>query len=501
MRILDHGDLLLKIEGVSKTFPGVRALDGVDFRVRKGTIHALLGENGAGKSTLMKVLLGIYTPDSGSITFKGQTVQISNTHQALKMGISMIHQELSPFLDMSVGDNVFLGREPMRKMPGFVNENEVMKRTQELFGSLGFFGISPKSLMKDLSVAQMQLVEIAKAVSYNADLIIMDEPTSALSETEVKSLFKIICSLKKKGIAVIYISHKLEEIFEIADEISVLRDGKNTGTDIVKNLDRQKLIQMMVGRELKELFHKEKTSIGEVVLEVKDLGKEGLFKDINFKLHRGEILGVAGLMGSGRSEIFETIFGVRGKYSGCIYKEGKQIRIRNSRDAIKHKIALVPEDRKIMGLMLCLSIRMNISISHLNKLSRFSFIKASKEKSRCNELSKSLQIKAESLETITSTLSGGNQQKVVLAKWLLTAPDILIFDEPTRGIDVGAKSEIYSIMIELAKQGKSMIIISSELPEVLGVSDRIIVVHNGRLTGELSREEATQEKIMDLASI
>ena len=497
---MENLEYILEIKGIKKAFPGVQALDGVDLLVKKGKVHALVGENGAGKSTLMKILLGIYSFDSGTIKYRGKFVHFANTHQALSHGLTMIHQELSPVLDMTVEDNVFLGREPSSKIAGLVNSKEIHKKTIELFNTLEFKGISPKSIMKDLSVAQMQLVEIAKAVSYNAELIIMDEPTSALSEAEVEALYKIIYKLKKQGIAIIYISHKLEEIFKIADEVTVFRDGRYIGSDLVENLSRETLIQMMVGRELKDFYNKEKAKIGETVFEVKNLSKEGVFKNISFKLHKSEILGVAGLMGSGRSEIVETIFGMHGVYEGDIYKDGKKIKIKRPMDAIKNKIALVPEDRKGLGLFLILTIKYNITISYLKHFSKLLFIKEKKEKAKSEEIAKLLRIKAASIDSITNTLSGGNQQKVVLAKWLMTLPDIIFFDEPTRGIDVGAKAEIYNIMIDLAKQGKSMIMISSEMPELLAMSDRIIVVHNGKITGELSREEATQEKILDLAA-
>ncbi len=497
---MNQNNYLLKVQGIYKSFPGVKALDGVDLVVKKGQVHALVGENGAGKSTLMKVLLGIYRADKGTIHFKGNAVEIESIHQALHLGISMIHQELSPVMDMTVADNVFLGREPIKPITRFVDKNAICRRTKELFETLDFKGITPRALMKELSVAQMQLVEIAKSVSCNAELIIMDEPTSALSEAEVEALFRIIRSLKAKGISIIYISHKLDEIFNIADEISVLRDGKYIGTDHATNLSREKLIQMMVGRDLSNYYHKEKTAIGDIGFEVKNFTKENLFQDISFGVHRGEILGIAGLMGSGRTEIVETIFGMRGMYDGEILKDGKNITIKQPRDAIKNRIALVPEDRKELGLILILSIKYNISISYLDHFSNLFFVKEKQETARSSEISKKLRIKSKSLDTITSTLSGGNQQKVVLAKWLMTLPDVLIFDEPTRGIDVGAKAEIYNIMSELAKEGKCIIMVSSEMPELLGISDRIIVIHNGQITGELSRDEACQEKILDLAA-
>lgn len=498
---MNSEEYILQMKCISKEFPGVKALDGVSLNIKKGTVHAVIGENGAGKSTLMKILIGIYQPDQGEILYKGKAIKISNSHEAIKLGISMIHQELNPVLELSVSENIFLGREPLNRITGFVSEKELFSKTQELFETLDIKGISPKSKMKSLSIAQIQMIEIAKAVSYNSDLIIMDEPTSALTEAEVTTLFNIIVSLKAKGIAIIYISHKLDEIFKISDEITVMRDGQYIDTVKTENVTREKLISMMVGRELKDFYRKQATEKGEVALEVRNLTKEGLFKDISFKVHKGEILGIAGLVGAGRTEIVETIFGMRGSYSGEIYKDGKRIFIRNERDAIKNKIALATEDRKALGLVLCLPVRHNISMAWLKMLSKFSLVQTKKEKNICEELVKTLRIKLTNIDCSTNTLSGGNQQKVVLAKWLLTSPDVLILDEPTRGIDVGAKAEIYGIMVDLAKQGKAIIMISSEMPELIGMSDRIIVVHDGAITGELSREEATQEAIMGLASI
>ncbi len=490
---------ILKLTGIEKIFPGVKALNGVCLEVERGCVHALMGENGAGKSTLMKILTGIYTADQGKIFFKGKLVHINNPHHAMSLGISMIHQELNPVTEMTVGDNIFLGREPINKITRLVDSKQIFQSTMDLLSKLDITGIAPGMRMKDLSVAQMQMVEIVKAVSFNAELIIMDEPTSAISVAEVETLFRIIKSLKEKEISIIYISHKLDEVFSISDKVTVFRDGEYIGTEDTEKLDKDKLIRMMVGRDLNDLFHKEKIIPKEVFFELKDFTNEKYFKNINLKVHRGEILGLAGLMGAGRTEIVETVFGMRGQYRGEIFKNGRKINISSPGDAIRNKIALVPEDRKNLGLFLGLSIKENISIAWLKKFSKLLWVRTRRENIQCKELAGKLKIKTPDLNRITNILSGGNQQKVVLAKWLMTVPEVLIFDEPTRGIDVGAKAEFYNIMVELAREGKAIIMISSEMRELLGMSDRILVVHNGRITGELASHEATQEKVLELA--
>jgi inositol transport system ATP-binding protein len=497
---MSANEFVLQMKNISKNFPGVKALKNVSIDVRKGTVHAFMGENGAGKSTLMKILTGIYCADEGEIYLNGKLVQINNPHQAITLGISMIHQELSPVLEMKVSDNIFLGREPVNKITGLVDAKKINEDTQKLFETLNIKGTSPQKKMKDLSIAQMQMVEIVKAVSQNANLIIMDEPTSAITETEVNTLFKIIELLKEKGISIIYISHKMDEIFTIADEVTVLRDGEYVGTDNIKNITKEKLISMMVGRNLTNLYPKRKVNMGEVVFEARHLNKAGLFKDISFELHKGEILGIGGLMGAGRTEIMESIIGLRNLDSGEIYKDGLKLVIKNPHDAIMNKIALAPEDRKLLGLFLCHSIKQNISISNLDMISKMCFIDGKSENVQCGQFLESLRIKAKKLATIVNNLSGGNQQKVVLAKWLFTSPDILILDEPTRGIDVGAKAEIYNIIGQLVENGKSVILVSSEMPELISLSDRIIVLHEGVITGELKGEKIEQEKIMRLAS-
>ncbi|WP_341472335.1 sugar ABC transporter ATP-binding protein [Fonticella tunisiensis] len=487
------------MKNISKTFPGVRALNNVQLKVKKGTVHALMGENGAGKSTLMKILIGMYRPDGGTIKFKGKEVKFKSTHDALQAGISMIHQELSPVPYMTIAENIFLGRESLYKKTFWVNDREMERKTEELLKQLEI-SLNPKMKMKELSTAYTQMVEIAKAISYNSELIIMDEPTSAITEREVEHLFKIIEWLKKKGVSIIYISHKMDEIFKIADEITVFRDGSYVDTCSVKNITKEKLIEMMVGREITQLFPKEEAEIGKVLLEIKNFTRAGKFYDINLKVRKGEILGLAGLMGSGRSEIMESLFGVVKADKGEIYIKGKQVHINSPADAIKHKLAFLTEDRKISGLFLPLSVKDNMYISSINNYIEKLFINSKKVNKDCEEEVKLLNIKTPGLDQIVNNLSGGNQQKVLIARWLLTDPDILILDEPTRGIDVGAKAEIHRLMSKLAKQGKAIIMISSELPEILGMSDRIVVMHEGKITGELTRKEATQEKIMSYAT-
>ncbi|TDT56505.1 monosaccharide ABC transporter ATP-binding protein (CUT2 family) [Fonticella tunisiensis] len=494
-----HAEYVLEMKNISKTFPGVRALNNVQLKVKKGTVHALMGENGAGKSTLMKILIGMYRPDGGTIKFKGKEVKFKSTHDALQAGISMIHQELSPVPYMTIAENIFLGRESLYKKTFWVNDREMERKTEELLKQLEI-SLNPKMKMKELSTAYTQMVEIAKAISYNSELIIMDEPTSAITEREVEHLFKIIEWLKKKGVSIIYISHKMDEIFKIADEITVFRDGSYVDTCSVKNITKEKLIEMMVGREITQLFPKEEAEIGKVLLEIKNFTRAGKFYDINLKVRKGEILGLAGLMGSGRSEIMESLFGVVKADKGEIYIKGKQVHINSPADAIKHKLAFLTEDRKISGLFLPLSVKDNMYISSINNYIEKLFINSKKVNKDCEEEVKLLNIKTPGLDQIVNNLSGGNQQKVLIARWLLTDPDILILDEPTRGIDVGAKAEIHRLMSKLAKQGKAIIMISSELPEILGMSDRIVVMHEGKITGELTRKEATQEKIMSYAT-
>jgi inositol transport system ATP-binding protein len=488
---------VLSMEGISKQFPGVRALSDVQLRARKGMVHALMGENGAGKSTLMKCLIGIYAPDSGTITFKGERLNITNTHYALSKGISMIHQELSPIPQMTVAENIYLGREPIA-WNGLVDMGKMNRMTTELLERLQI-KIKPTAKMCDLSIANIQLAEIAKAVSYNSDLIIMDEPTSAITEAEVEGLFRIIRSLKAQGCAIIYISHKMDEIFKITDEVTVFRDGQYISTDPTADLTEGKLIEKMVGRTLTDMFHKETTDMGSVFLDVQDLSGKG-FRNVSFQVKRGEILGLAGLMGAGRTELMEGLFGVTRTHGGSIKVNGKAVTIKSPADAIRSGMALLTEDRKLTGLYLNASVRENMFIANINRYLLGPFVHFGKIAKDCEKMRGLMRIKTPSLMQIIKNLSGGNQQKVLIARWLLTEPDLLILDEPTRGIDVGAKSEIYRLMTEFVRSGKAIIMISSELPEVLGMSDRIMVMHTGDKVGELSRAEATQEKILQMAT-
>jgi inositol transport system ATP-binding protein len=490
-------EFLLSMTGVNKNFPGVCALDNVQLKVRRGTVHALMGENGAGKSTLMKCLVGIYLADSGEIVFKGEKISVPNTRYALSRGISMIHQELNPIPHMTVAENIFLGRET-RTWYGLVDMRAMNQRTHELLDRLGI-KLDPAKKMVDLSIANTQLVEIAKAVSYDSDLIIMDEPTSAITESEVKVLFKIIRSLKEQGRAIIYITHKMDEVFEIADGVTVFRDGKYVSTDPTSALTREILISKMVGRELTDMFHKEQAEIGETVLEVKCLsGKK--FHDVSFSVKRGEIFGVAGLMGAGRTELLEAVFGVKRPQSGEVFINGKKAEIKSPADAIGLGLALLTEDRKLNGLFMNAMVRDNMTIANMKKYVRALFVDFRQIIADCERMRDQLRIKTPSLAQLIKHLSGGNQQKVLISRWLLTGPKILILDEPTRGIDVGAKAEVHRLMSELTREGKTIIMISSELPEILGMSDRIMVMHEGGKTGELSRAEATQEKILHLAT-
>lgn len=491
-------EYVLEMEGVSKSFPGVKALNNVQLRVRKGTVHALMGENGAGKSTLMKVLIGMYPMDSGTIVYKGQPVTIDKTETALKMGISMIHQELSPVPYMSVAENIFLGREPCNRM-GVIEKKQMLTQTRKLLADLNL-DIDPSALMKNLSMANTQMVEIAKAISYDSSVVVMDEPTSAITEREVEHLFEMIRALKSRGVAIIYITHKLDEVFKIADEITVFRDGKHVATVPAVETTRDSLISMMVGRELTNLFPKEQVPIGEVMLSVRNLTRQGKVYDVSFDLRRGEILGLAGLMGAGRTEVIEGIFGIAKIDSGEIFIGGQKVEIKAPSDAIQHGMALLTEDRKLTGIMGALPVRDNMVIASLAGYGRAGVLNLHLINQICDQEKTRLDIKTPSMEQLIRNLSGGNQQKVLVSRWLLTTPDILILDEPTRGIDVGAKAEIHRLMSLLAREGKAIIMISSELPEILGMSDRVLVMHEGHLTGEFDREDATQENILRAAT-
>jgi len=491
-------EYILQMSDISKSFSGVRVLNKVKLDVKPGEVHVLIGENGAGKSTLMKILIGMYTKDEGRVVYKGNEINLHSTAEALDLGITMIHQELSPVLEMTVAENIFLGREYLNSSK-LVDQKRMRQESQQLFDEIGISDINPASKMKELSTAQVQMIEIVKAVSHKADLIVMDEPTSSLTDNEVEKLFAIIRKLTTNGVAIIYISHKLDEIYAISDSITVLRDGDYIATRATKELPREELVKLMVGRELTDLYAKSDNRTDEVVFEVKNFTNKELFKDINFQLHRGEILGLYGLVGAGRSEIVETIFGMRGKYEGEILVNGKTAEIKTEKDAIENGIALATEDRKGTGVFLGLPIRNNISMVWLKNLcNKLGFVRRAEEKKVTAEFASKLKVKAASDMNNVGTLSGGNQQKVVLAKWLLTDPEVLILDEPTRGIDIGAKVEIYKIMEELTAQGKSIIMVSSEMPEIMGMSDRIVVIADGEQRGIIDKENFSQVRIMSL---
>ena len=489
---------ILQMKGISKRFPGVQALDRVDLEVYSGEVHALVGENGAGKSTLMKILAGIYSKDEGHILLDGQEVAFNDPLEAQQHGISVIYQEFDLAQNLTVAENLLLCREPANWL-GLIRRNEFYRKARESLDTLGI-QLAPDVLVSRLKVAERQMVAIVKALSLNAKIIVMDEPTSALSEHEIDLLFQIIANLKAQGVAVIYISHRLQEISEIADEVTVLRDGRLVGSKPVAEMSTEQIVSMMVGRELEDFFRKEQADIGDVILEVENLRWNGLVHDVSFQLRAGEILGFAGLVGARRTETARLIFGLEKKDEGSIYVNGKEAAINTPADAINLGIAYVPEDRKTQGLILKWMLSENITLPQLEKVSRRSWIDFQAEERVAQEYVSSLDIKTPSTRQQVMYLSGGNQQKVVVAKWLMSNPRILILDEPTRGIDVGAKSEIYALMSKLAKQGLGIILISSELPEVLGMSDRIIVMREGRITGELDRGTATEEKIMGYAT-
>jgi len=494
--------LVLEMQNVVKVFPGVRALDGVNLQVRTGKVHVICGENGAGKSTLMKVINGTYQADEGEMYFEGTVVGKHSVQDTMQMGIAMIYQELNPVMDMTIAENIYLGREP--KKGGFVEFGKMYSDTQQLLDQLSIpFDAHQK--MREISIAGHQLVEIAKAISMNAKVIIMDEPSSAIADAEIEVLFEQIAMLKAKGVAILYITHKMDEIFRIADEITVIRDGQWIESGPADEYDANKLVAQMVGREIKNIFPKEEDiPIGEVVLEVRDLTQEkaegGRFKNISFQLRKGEILGFSGLVGAGRSEVMRAIFGLDSFTSGEILIDGELVRIKNTTDAIHAGIAMVSEDRKGYGLVLERDIKENISLATLRHFKKCGLLDDKEIVKRSNEMVELLNIKIANLDVKAETLSGGNQQKAVLAKWLVGDVKIMILDEPTRGIDVGAKSEIHKLMCKFARQGMAVIMISSELPEVLGMSDRVVVMQEGRIRGVLERNELTQKRIMKLAT-
>lgn len=498
---VERGEYVLIMDSITKSFPGVKALDGMSIKVRPGTVHCLVGENGAGKSTLMKVLSGAYTPDSGHIYFKDEELRGKSTMETLNMGIAMIYQELNPIKDMTLAENVFLGREQQpsgRSGRYFVDFKRMYRETQELFDRIGF-KYDPHAKMSSLSVAGMQQIEIAKAISRNASLILMDEPTSAITDREVEMLFKQIAELKATGVGIVYITHKMDEIFTIADDITIMRDGKWIESGPASDYDQEKIISLMVGRTITEVFPKMTVPIGDKVLSVKNLSGKG-FRNVSFTVHQGEILGIAGLVGAGRTEIARALFGLVRYTSGEIFIEGKPVSIQNVRDAINHGIAMVSEDRKQEGLVLQRSVRENTSLANLAKFAPGFILNGKKESEVVSDMIDLLRVKTASMNEPVQNLSGGNQQKVVISKWIMGDLKVLILDEPTRGVDVGSKSEIHKLMCELASRKLAIIMISSELPEILGMSDRIIVMHEGNMRGELPGSEATQESIMNIAT-
>ncbi len=491
---------VLEMENISKEFPGVKALDNVQLKLKPGTVHALMGENGAGKSTLMKCLFGIYEKNSGKILLDGVEVNFKSTKEALENGVSMVHQELNQVLQRNVLDNIWLGRYPMKGF--FVDEKKMYNDTINIFKDLDI-KVDPRKKVADLPIAERQMIEIAKAVSYKSKVIVMDEPTSSLTEKEVDHLFKIIKKLKESGVGIVYISHKMEEIKMISDEITILRDGKWISTNDVSKISTEQIISMMVGRDLTERFPKKDNKAKEMILEVKNLTalNQPSIQGVSFELYKGEILGIAGLVGSKRTEIVETIFGMRPKEHGEIVLHGKSVKNKSPEDAIKNGFALVTEERRSTGIFSMLDVAFNSVISNLDRYkNKFRLLKNKDIEKDTKWIVDSMRVKTPSYSTKIGSLSGGNQQKVIIGRWLLTEPEVLMLDEPTRGIDVLAKYEIYQLMIDLAKKDKGIIMISSEMPELLGVTDRILVMSNGRVAGIVKTSETNQEEIMELSA-
>ncbi|MBP3505252.1 MAG: sugar ABC transporter ATP-binding protein [Lachnospiraceae bacterium] len=494
------GQTVLEMIGIKKSFSGIYALAGIDFSLEQGEVHALLGENGAGKSTLIKVLGGIYQPDEGTIKIQGKEVKINGVPAARENGIGIIHQEIVLVPYLTVAQNLFLGRE-IKTSIGTIDFKEQNRRAEEMIASLGV-GIKADSVVETLTIAQQQMVEIVKAVSFNANIIVMDEPTSSLSNEEVEQLFQIIENLQKKQVSIIYISHRMEELFRISDRVTIIRDGKYVGTRKTSETNPNELVAMMVGRDLESFYARDYCNMekAEVAMSVKGLTCDGTFEDVSFDVHKGEILGFSGLVGAGRSEIMESIFGARPYTKGEVYLKGEKVQFKNPMQAIKAGVALVPEDRKKQGLVLGNSVAFNMTLSSLRFYMNGIAISEKKRKAVIDEFSQKLRLKAASPDIEAGSLSGGNQQKVVLGKWLATKPEVLILDEPTRGVDVNAKFEIYTTINELAKQGIAIIMISSELPEIINMCDNVCVVRAGKLVGKLKKDELTQEEIMKYAA-
>jgi ribose transport system ATP-binding protein len=490
---------VIEMKGISKSFSGNKVLEQVSFELLPGEIHALMGENGAGKSTLIKILTGIYERDAGQVFVKGKEIHFSNPKEAEKSGIAVIHQELNIIPYLKVYENMFLGKELTFGRLGITRDKEMISKTKEYLNRLGI-DIDPNLEAGKLSVGQQQMIEIARAVAANTEVLIMDEPTAALTDREIEALFKVISSLKKQGVGIVYVSHRMEEIFQICDRISVLRDGQFIDVKEVAKTNFDEIVKLMVGRQLGERFPERDSKLGDERFRAEHLTSKGSFENISFSVKQGEIIGVAGLMGAGRTEIMQAIFGYRPLSGGKVFIDGKEVTIKSPYDAIKAGIAFVTEDRKSQGLILELSVRENISITNLDKVSKNGLISSKEELGLVDSMIEKLRVKTSGRELSVKSLSGGNQQKIVIGKWMGIQPKILILDEPTRGVDVGAKKEIYQLMNELTKQGVSIIMVSSELPEILGMSDRIYVIHEGTLSAVLNRTEASQEKIMQAAT-
>ena len=497
----ENQNVLLRMEGICKSFPGVKALDNVSLTVKAGTVHALMGENGAGKSTLMKCLFGVYGKDGGHIYLEGKEVNFKTSKEALENGVAMVHQELNQALKRNVMDNMWLGRFPkVSKWVPLTSETKMYNETKKVFDDLQI-DVDPRRVMSTMPVSQRQMVEIAKAVSYQSKVIVFDEPTSSLTEEEVEHLFRIINMLRDRGCGIIYISHKMEEILRISDEVTIMRDGQWIATRPAKELTMNEIIRLMVGRELTNRYPEKDNVIGEPILEVRNLtAAYSKLQDVSFVAKKGEVLGVAGLDGSGRTELLENIFGIATRKSGEIYLHGKQVKNRNARESLANKFAMLTEERRATGIFAIRDIQANTTISSLPKYKVGPFLNDQKLSEATDWGIQAMHTKTPSQKTQIRSLSGGNQQKVILARWLLTEPEVLLLDEPTRGIDVGAKYEIYQLILNLAKEGKSVIMVSSEMPELLGVCDRILVMSGGQLAGEVDAKTTTQEEIMTLAA-